>query len=307
MLGVYATGAFERDDWGLKLGLRVENTDLSTFLVNTEASNEQRFTNLFPTAHMSYKIAENISVQGGYSKRIYRPRLWDLNPFFNIRNNFSIRQGNPDLLPEFTDSYEVGSIFIYDQISFNINGYHRYTTDRIERVSTFENNVNIFRPENIGTNKATGIEGNFKYSPSKEWTVNGDLNYNIFQRDGSFNDQSFDFTADQWFIKLTSKYKFSKAFDAEVTLRHESREETIQGRLAANTYADFGFRYKLLKGRGVLNFSVRDILASRVRQNTVDQDTFFLFTRRQRGRFITLGFSYGFGKGEAMHYSGRRR
>ncbi|WCO03403.1 hypothetical protein [Psychroserpens ponticola] len=27
----------------------------------------------------------------------------------------------------------------------------------------------------------------------------------------------------------------------------------------------------------------------------------------QRGRFITLGISYGFGKGEAMTYSGGRR
>ena len=50
-------------------------------------------------------------MQAGYSRRIYRPRLWDLNPFFNIRNNFNIRVGNPNLLPEFTDSYEVTSIF----------------------------------------------------------------------------------------------------------------------------------------------------------------------------------------------------
>ncbi|MEM9547816.1 MAG: TonB-dependent receptor [Bacteroidota bacterium] len=307
VLGVYGTGAYEGNVWGIKLGMRVENTELSTLLVNTNEENSLNFTNLFPTLHTSYKLSDGVSFQAGYSRRIYRPRLWDLNPFFNIRNNFSIRVGNPNLFPEFTDSYEVGSIFIFDDISFNLNVYHRYTTDKIERVSTFENNVNTFRPENVGTNKATGIEANFKYSPSRKITINGDANYNIFKREGTFNDQVFDFSADQWSGKLTTKYKVSKALDMEVTTRHESREQTIQGILAANTFLDFGLRYKILKGKGVFNMSVRDIFASRIRQNTIDQDDFFLYSRSLRGRFITFGFSYGFGKGEAMEFSGAKR
>lgn len=307
VLGVYGTGSYEGEVWGIKLGIRAENTDLSTLLVNTNKENDQNFTNLFPSAHTSYKLSEAISLQAGYSRRIYRPRLWDLNPFFNIRNNFSVRVGNPDLFPEFTDSYEVGSIFIFEDVSLNVNVYHRHTTDKIERVSTFENNVNTFRPENIGTNDATGVEANFKYTPSKKITLNGDANYNIFKREGMFNDQVFDFSADQWSGKLTAKYKLSKSIDLEMTGRHESREQTVQGTLKANTFANFGFRYKILNGRGVFNLSVRDIFASRVRQNTVDQDDFYLFSRSQRGRFVTVGFSYGFGKGEAMQFSGARR
>jgi len=307
VLGVYGTGSYEGEAWGIKLGARVENTDLSTLLVNTNTDTNQNFTNFFPSAHTSYKLSDAISLQAGYSRRIYRPRLWDLNPFFNIRNNFSIRVGNPELFPEFTDSYEIGSIFIFEEVSLNVNVYHRYTTDKIERVSTFENNINTFRPENVGTNNATGLEANFKYSPSRKLTLNGDANYNIFKREGEFNDQIFDFSADQWSGKLTTKYKVSKSLDIEVSGRHESRKQTIQGIIAANTFADFGLRYKILKGRGVFSMSVRDVFASRVRQNTVDQDDFYLYSRSQRGRFITFGFSYGFGKGEAMEFSGARR
>ena len=307
VLGVYGTGSYEGETWGIKLGLRAENTDLSTLLVNTNKDNSQNFTNLFPSAHTSYKLTEAISFQAGYSRRIYRPRLWDLNPFFNIRNNFSVRVGNPELFPEFTDSYEVGSIFIFDDISLNVNVYHRYTTNKIERVSTFENNINTFRPENVGTNNATGLEANFKYTPFKKVTLNGDANYNIFKREGTFNDQIFDFTADQWSGKFTTKYKVSKSLDVEVTGRHGSRRQTIQGIIAANTFADFGLRFKILKGRGVFNVSVRDVFASRVRQNTIDQNDFYLFSRSQRGRFITFGVSYGFGKGETMQFSGAKR
>ncbi len=307
VLGVYATGAYEGRLWGLKVGLRAENTDLNTLLVNTKETNSQKFTDLFPSLHTSYKLSEGISFQAGYSRRIFRPRLWDLNPFFNIRNNFNIRVGNPNLLPEYTDSYEVGSIFIFGQTSINASVYHRYTTDRIERISTFEDGVTTWIPNNIGTNKATGLEVNFKHSPSKKITLSGDANYNIFKREGMFSDQVFDFSADQWSGKFTAKYKMSKSLDAEVTTRYESREQTIQGIRAGNLFGDFGLRYKIMEGKGSFNVSVRDVFASRIRQTTIDNDDFYTFSRSQRGRFITFGFSYGFGKGEAMQYSGGRR
>ncbi len=309
VLGLYATGAYEGKVWGLKLGLRAENTDLSTYLVNNDQRNSQNFTNLFPTAHTSYKISEKISLQAGYSRRIYRPRLWDLNPFFNIRNNFNIRAGNPNLLPEFTDSYEAGAIFIFDKISFNTNVYHRYTTEKIERISTFnsEDGTRITQPQNLGTSNATGIEANFKFKPIRKLVINGDANYNIFVRKGQLGDQNFDFSADRWSGKLTTKYKFSRKLDTELSIRYESAFQTIQGERAGNLFANFGLKYKILKGRGVFNFSVRDIFASRIRQITIKQADFYTFSSGQRGRFITLGFSYGFGKGEAMQYSGRRR
>jgi len=307
VLGVYSTGAYEGNIWGLKLGMRVENTDLSTFLVNTNESNDQNFTNLFPSAHTSYKLTEAISFQAGYSRRIYRPRLWDLNPFFNIRNNFNIRAGNPNLQPEFTDSYEVGSIFIFDDLSFNVNVYHRLTTDKIERVSRFVDNVSTFMPENIGINRATGTELNAKYSLSKKITLNTDLNYNVFTREGEFNDQNFDFSADQWSGKLTAKYKIKKGIDFEATGRYQSREQTIQGMMAPNARMDLGLRVKILNGKGVFSFSARDVFASGIRKMTVDQNTFYTYSENFRGRFLRLGFSYGFGKGEAMQYSGGRR
>lgn len=307
VFGLYGTGAYEGDKWGVKLGLRLENTDLSTLLLNTDQSNNQNYTNLFPSAHTSYKFTEKFSLQAGYSRRIYRPRLWDLNPFFNIRNNFSIRTGNPDLQPEFTDSYEVTSIYNLGKVSLNVGVYHRYTTDVVERVSTFENNVNTFKPMNIGTDRATGIEFNGKYIPTNWLSFNGDLNYNYFNRQGVLESTSFDFNADQWSGKVTSKLKLPSQIDFEITGHYQSKLKTVQSEISGNLFADLGLRKKIMKGKGVLNFSVRDIFASRIRESETSQAEFYLYDRDQRGRFVTFGFSYGFGKGEAMEYSGQRR
>lgn len=307
VLGLYSTGAYENSKWGIKGGVRMEQTNLNTLLANTGEDNTQNYTNLFPSFHTSYKFSEKVSVQAGYSKRIYRPRLWDLNPFFNIRNNFSIRQGNPELLPEFTDSYEVTGIFFIGKTALNLGVYHRYTTDVIERVSIFENNVNTTRPENIGTNKTTGVEFNTKYSPARWLTFNADFNYSKFARVGIFETINFDFNAERWSSKLMSKIKLPADIDLEATGNYRSSYQTVQGEVDDIAFLDVGVRKKLLKGKAILNLSVRDLFASRISETQISQANFEIYNRRLRGRFVAFGFSYGFGKGEAMQYSGGRR
>src|SRR5690606_3738085 len=81
VLAAYGTGGYKGDKWGLKLGLRLENTDLSTLLTNTSEDNSKNYTDFFPSLHTSYQISDQVSLQAGYTKRIFRPRLWDLNPF----------------------------------------------------------------------------------------------------------------------------------------------------------------------------------------------------------------------------------
>jgi len=307
VLGVYATGAYEGNKWGVKFGLRVENTDLETELKTTNESNSQNFNNLFPSVHTSYKVNEKISLQAGYSRRVYRPRLWDLNPFFNPRNRFNIRAGNPDLQPEFTDSYEITSIYLLGKLTANLGAYHRYTTETIERVPDVKDNVTTVRPENVGTRNTTGLELNLKYRVNKKLTFNGDFNYNYFSRNGNFNNIVIDFSNYQWSGKLNAKIKLPADIDFEVTGQYRSSEQTILSVNSANLFADFGIRKKFLKGKGVLSMSVRDVFASRFRESITDQPDFYIYNYAIRGRFITLGFSYGFGKGEAMEFSGRRR
>lgn len=304
VLGIYATGAYEKKKWGAKVGLRAENTDLYTELVTTNQKNHRNYTNLFPTFHSSYKLSQKVQFQLGYSRRVSRPRLWNLNPFFNISNNFNIRRGNPDLLPEFTDSYEFTSIYDLGKINMNLGVYYRYTTQTIETVSIFENNVNTTLPMNIGTNDLIGLEWNSKFDVTKWLTLTCDVNFNYFNRKGDFDGQNFDFEGSKGTCKLMTKIKASKKLDIEFTGNYESGYKTIQGQNLQQMYLDAGLRLKIWKGKGVINLSVRDMFASRIDRVIVDQPTYYLYRESTRGRILTLGFSYGFGKGEAMSYSG---
>jgi len=138
-------------------------------------------------------------------------------------------------------------------------------------------------------------------------SFNGDFNYGFFIREGTFGQTDFDFTATIWSSKLTAKVKLPFDFDFETTGQYRSKEQTIQGVRSSRLWADLGIRKKIKDGKGVFSLSVRDIFISRIDETKTTQPDFYLYSRGYRGRFITFGFSYGFGKGEAMEYTGQRR
>ncbi|WP_196890683.1 outer membrane beta-barrel family protein [Aureivirga marina] len=307
VLGVYGTTSYEGKKWGIMLGLRLEDTNVKTLLKNTNESNDQKYTNLFPSLHSSFKFNDDFSVQAGYSRRIRRPNLWNLNPFTSFRDKYNISTGNPNLEPEFTDSYEFTAIYKFHKGNVNLGVYHLYTTDVMERISTTDGLVFISQPENIGTNGATGLELNLKYNPFRWFTFTGNFNYNYFDRKGQYEDTSFDFTGDRFTTRVTGKFKLPASVDLELSGDYRSKYQTIQGENEDNMFANVGLRKKILKGRMVLNLSVRDLFASRTFDFTRDINGTTVTSTYQRGRFVTFGVSFGFGKGEAMEFSGHKR
>ena len=168
--------------------------------------------------------------------------LRNLKKFFNI--NFKIEECqdevydsdsddeefesllDPDLLPEYTDSYEITSIHKIGKASLNFSLYNRYTVDVVERISTFENNISTSQPENVGTNTTIGFEANGKYAPSKWFSINGDFNINYFTRKGAFDMISFDFKGNRWATSLTTKFKLPAEFDLEISGDYRSKFKT---------------------------------------------------------------------------------
>ena len=306
ILALYATSAYQGEKWGLKLGLRLENTDLETLLKNTNEYNKQKYINFFPSGHTSYKVSDLFSLQLGYSKRVSRPSLWDLNPFYNIRSSISITTGNPNLQPEYTDSFEITSIHKLGKLSINWAVFNRYTTNYIEEIVSYQDNVSITKPENVGDNNTLGLEANIKYRPFKWMTLDSEFIYTSFKRNGSFDAVSFDFKGDNNFWGLTGQFKLPAKIDLEIKGIYRGAYKTLQQEVVSNLYANFGLRKKILKGKVVLNLSIRDLFESRHTESITDQSDFYLQSDFRRGRFVTFGVSYGFGKGEAMEFSGQK-
>ncbi len=105
---LYTMYAANFDKLGFQGGLRAEYTDREVRLNDTGEDFKINQWDYFPTAHMSYTIAQGHQMMLSYTRRIHRPRGWELEPFETWMDAYNVRRGNPDLKPEYIDSYEMG-------------------------------------------------------------------------------------------------------------------------------------------------------------------------------------------------------
>lgn len=274
--GVYAIYGKEYTRWSYQLGLRAEYSFVQTELLESdEEANARDYLNLFPSAFLSYKVNEENSLQVSYSRRVNRPRFWDLNPFFTFsdpRNQFS---GNPNLDPEFTDSYELGYVNYFEKGSLTSSIYYRHTTDVIERVLNVRpDGVTIRRPENLSTQDDIGFEFTGNYKLLKWWDLSGNLNIFRSITNGSNFQQDFNADTYTWFTRLNNKLKFSKEFEGQVRVNHRGARRTPQGFSRGITSIDLGFGKEFPKQNMSLSLNVRDLLNSRKRQSINEFDVF---------------------------------
>jgi outer membrane receptor protein involved in Fe transport len=297
--GVYSQYGNKLGRFSYQLGLRAEYSDVTTELLQTNEINPRDYLNLFPSVFLGYELVDNNAFQLSYSRRIRRPRFWDLNPFFTFSDNRNFFSGNPDLDPEFTDSYELSHIKYWDKGSLSSAVYYRHTTDVIQRIRirNEQNNTTTTRPENLAIRDSWGFEFTYSYNPFKWWRVNGDVNFFRQITDGSFDTgtETIDLYADafSWNGRLTSKMTIFTDVDFQLTANYRAPRETPQGRSRAMYHFDIGLSKDVLKKNGTLTLSVRDLLNSRERRYTSFGDDFFTEGQFQwRERQITLSLNY---------------
>src|SRR5690606_48933 len=90
---------------------------------------------IFPSIFLSKEVSENDQLQVNYSRRIRRPRFWQINPFIEINDPTNLRQGNPQLRPEFINSFELNYSHNYNKGNFLGVLYFRNNPDDITQYS----------------------------------------------------------------------------------------------------------------------------------------------------------------------------
>lgn len=277
-----------------QLGVRAEHTYLLTDLTTTKERNERDYFNLFPTTHLNYELKKGTSFQVSYSRRIQRPRHWWLLPFFNFsdsRNNFS---GNPNLNPEFTDSYEVGYLKNWTRGSLLSSVYYRYTTNNITRITTSDSTgITQRRPVNLGVKDAFGVEFSGSYELVKWWDLRGSFNFYREIIEGEYLDVNYGSDAYVWSTRLNSKWEIKKKVNLQASFNYRAPQQSPQGRTRSRYSLDAGFSFDMLKGNGTLAFNVKDVFNTRMRRSISYGENFVSESERQwRSRFFRVSFTY---------------
>ena len=277
-----------------QFGLRAENTDIKTTLEQTNESNPRNYTNLFPSAHFTYKLAHENSLQISYSRRVRRPRYNDLSPFMTFSDNRNFSSGNPDLNPEYTDAYELGHVKFFDKGSFASSLYYRYTTDKIDRIRRVNSDgFAATRPENLVDDHSFGAEFTSSFTLTKWWKL--DFNVNFFRAitDGSNIQADYQSDTYAWFTRQTSRFSLAKKTDIQIRASYEAPRKTPQGEVKSLFFSDLSVSKDLFKGQGKLILNVLDVFNSRRFRSITRGENFFTESNGQmRLRQINLTLNY---------------
>lgn len=294
ILAAYFIFANKIGKWSYQGGLRAEQSRVITELLETDELNDRSYGNLFPSAHLNYEIDKGNALQWSYSRRISRPRFWSLNPFFSFSNARSIRGGNPNLDPEFTDSYEMGYLKYWSTVTLGSSLYYRHTTGVIERIARVDGEgITRIQPENLSTQNAYGVEVTTSADFNKWWRLDFSANLYSETTRGQIGDLILENSAFTYNNRLNSKMKFWK--DAEFQLRFDYRapQNTTQGRRKSMSGLDIGLSKDVMNRKGTITFSMRDILNTRKWRNETFGDNFYMESEFQRQpRQTTLSFNY---------------
>ena len=93
--------------WSANAGVRAEQTNTNTDQVNSDSLNKNNYLDLFPNLSLTKMINPNHILSLSYARRIDRPDYQSLNPFIYYIDEYTYREGNPYLKPQFINSAEL--------------------------------------------------------------------------------------------------------------------------------------------------------------------------------------------------------
>lgn len=294
--GIYAAYAIvnqERKKFSYQLGLRLEHTDIVTESRIDSIRNPRNYTNLFPSASFSYKLKPSTTMQFSYSRRISRPSSRSLQPFNNFADARNTYEGNPDLDPEFTQSFEAGILNYQKKGSILASIYYRYRTNVIERVTLFEGDRFRLFPINLSTQNAYGVEASISRDLAKWWKISANANFSRAITEGVYQDSLFFADATNLNGRVNSRWIFKDAGNFQATFNYRGPRVNPQGRSRAVYSLDLGYTIEVLSGKGTLNFSVRDVFNSRkYRRDIIGPEFTRTLLYQRRLRQFTVSFNY---------------
>ncbi|NNG27923.1 MAG: TonB-dependent receptor, partial [Ignavibacteriaceae bacterium] len=280
----------------IQAGLR---TEYSYRLIEVPDNNQEFIINrwdLFPSFHSSYKFESGLQLIASYSRRIERARGWALEPFDTWIDANNVRRGNPDLQPEFIDSYEAGMQTYFGEVSLSTEFYYRITHNKRERVrSIFEENVTLTTFENVGTDHSIGGEILLNFNPLTFWNINLMGNLYHYKVEGILYERDFSQTSFNWNTRFNNVLKIGKLTQLQLNLRYSSPTVTSQGEREGFFSTDISVRHDIIENTLAVTLQVRDIFGTAKYEFTSEGRDFSTYTHSTReSPVVMLNLRYTF-------------
>ncbi|MCI0448355.1 MAG: TonB-dependent receptor [Chlorobi bacterium] len=295
--------------FGFSLGLRAEQTFINGELQNTSQFYDRNYIDFFPSASLSQKLTKSTEIQLSYSRRVNRPRHRQLNPFISYwgPNNYS--QGNPNLNPEFTDSYEFNLIQYFPWATITPGIFYRYTKDEISRQRSLLDSITTLTTfVNLNSSKAYGGELILSLQPVKILSINGTFSYFRTEVDATNLQSGLTNAASTWSARGLTTINLPADFSLQASYFYTGKRVTSNGTIDPFQSFDAALKKDLFDKKLSIALRASDIFNTAKFVVNID-DAYFreYFERVRDSRGLYLNISYKFGQEERKQSSKRKR
>ena len=284
--------------WTAKVGLRLEATTVGADFSSVDTTLKTNYTNLIPSISIQRSLTSTSSINFGFTERIQRPNIYELNPFVNRSNPQFITQGNPDLKPELNHVFEL-NYSSFSKGSINLGLSYSFSNNSIQNVSNLTgDNVTYSTYENLGSNSSLGLNVNTNYpiTTKLSLSINGQINRVWLKGvyDGSL-DKNTGYVGNMF---TNISYKFDDGYRIGTNTGYFSGNVNLQGKTSYFIFNSYVFSKDLLKKSATISFVANNPWSKFWIGNSYTRTTDFYQENNNYNTYRTFAIrlSYKFGK-----------
>lgn len=303
----------------IQAGLRMENTNNTgdsyglnsngTVDYSSKQTIERHYTNLFPSAAITFNKNPMKQWSISYSRRIDRPAYQDLNPFEFKLDEYTFQKGNTELRPQYTNSVSVTNIYKY-RLTTTLN-YSHVSDVFTQLIDTAEKSKSFITKKNLATQNIVSLNVSYPFS-FKSYSVFANLNtyYSHYKADfgGGNRVVNLDVVSFNLYMQHSIKFGKKKEWTGELSGFYTA-PSIWQGTFESDALwkLDAGIQKNIFNGKGNIKASVSDIFRTLTWAGTSNfAGQLLTASGNFESRQFKLALSYRFGSNQVKAARNRK-
>lgn len=297
--GVYNTYTLKTKDWTFKAGARLEATYVTGLFESTNSSVKTDYFNLIPSISFNRTLKNSQSVSLGFTQRIQRPGIWDLNPFVDKSRPGFEYFGNPDLKAVLSNNFEL-TYSNFKKGSLNVSLSYNFANNTQQRILAYIEAQNLTRitSQNIGKDRLFGTNINFNYPITSKWNLSLSGNLNYIWLEGFINGTLTKNDGITGYANMNTSYKFQNTWKASLSFNYGAPDVMLQGKSNDYYFIAFSGSKDIIKDKLTFSAMVANPFQKFRAYNNYTEGINFTQERIRENIFrrASIGLSWKFGK-----------
>ncbi len=285
-----------------KLGARAEWTHRNSDYEYTNQHGERikkpsgkDFGDFFPSAHLLYNITNEHQIGVSYSRRIQRPNYWPLAPFRTYEDSYSYAEGNENLMPSYSNSFELNYKKSWNKDFIGLELFAHQTSDVIQEYYRLESDyVSVSSKDNIGKSLSIGCGLMGGADLSSWWNINLSISMYHYRLDVDYENQN----SKEEHLKIDSRLNniitLPKNFTFKWDLKYKSPYVSAQSEREAYVFSNMALKKTMKDDRWQILLSVKNVFNSIKYKYTTKGNNFIFVDYYREKPSVMLKLTYNF-------------